>query len=67
VAAGVAAAVVPRLALQPGAHPDLRIVALVEPVVTRSLVLVWRRGAHLSPAAQALFDLLERPDARRAT
>jgi len=58
VAAGVAAAVVPRLAIQPGAHPNLRVVPLVEPVVSRTLVLVSRKGAHLSPAAQALFDLL---------
>jgi len=58
VAAGVAAAVVPDLALQEGAYPSLRVVALVEPVVTRSLVLVTRRGAQLSPAAQALFELV---------
>jgi DNA-binding transcriptional LysR family regulator len=58
VAAGVAAAIVPRLALQPGAHPNLRVVALVDPVVSRTLVLVSRKGAQLSPAAQALFDLV---------
>ena len=58
VAAGVAAAIVPRLAVQPGAYPDLRIVPLVDPVVSRTLVLVSRKGAHLSPAAQALFDLV---------
>lgn len=57
-AAGVAAAVVPRLAVQPGAYPNLRVIALVEPVVSRTLVLVSRKGAHLSPAAQALFDLV---------
>lgn len=59
VAAGVAAAVVPELALQPGAYPNVRVVPLVEPVVTRSLALVKRKGARLSPAAQALFDLLQ--------
>src|SRR5262245_10338762 len=57
-AAGVAAAVVPRLAVQPGAYPSLRVIPLVDPVVSRELVLVSRRGAHLSPAAQALFDLV---------
>src|SRR5262245_37197935 len=58
VAAGVAAAVVPRLAIQEGAYPSLRVIPLVDPVVSRELVLVSRRGAHLSPAAQALFDLV---------
>ena len=65
VAAGVAAAVVPQLAIQRGAHPNLRVVPLVDPVVARSLVLVSRTGAQLSPAAQALFDLLLRRRAWR--
>ena len=60
VAEGVAAAVVPRLAMQKGAYPRLRAVALVDPVVTRSLVLVTRNAAHLSPAAQALYELIKR-------
>ena len=60
VAAGAAAAIVPRLALQPGAYPNVRVIPLVEPIVSRSLVLVLRTGAHLSPAARALFDLLVR-------
>jgi DNA-binding transcriptional LysR family regulator len=58
VAAGVAAAIVPSLALQRGAYPSLRVVPLFDPVVSRTLVLVSRKGAHLSPAAQALFDLV---------
>jgi DNA-binding transcriptional LysR family regulator len=60
VAEGVAAAVVPRLAMQKGAYPRLRAVALVDPIVTRSLVLVTRNAASLSPAAQALYDLIKR-------
>ena len=60
VASGVAAAVVPQLAIQRGAHPNLRVVPLVDPVVSRSLVLVTRTGAQLSPAASALFELLRR-------
>jgi len=59
VAAGVAAAIVPSLAVQEGAYPNLRVVPLVQPVVTRSLVLVTRKGAQLSPAAQALFELVK--------
>jgi DNA-binding transcriptional LysR family regulator len=58
VAAGVAPAIVPQLALQPGAYPRLRVVALVDPVVSRTLVLVSRKGVQLSPAARALFDLV---------
>lgn len=60
VAAGVAAAIVRALALHRGAYGNLRVVPPVEPVVSRSLVLVTRRGAVLSPAAEALFELLRR-------
>lgn len=58
VAEGVAAAVVPSLALQKGAYPRIKVVALTDPVVSRTLVLVSRRNAHLSPAAQALYDMI---------
>lgn len=57
-AEGVAAAIVPSLAVQPGRHPELHVVELVDPVVSRQLVLVRRRGGELSPAARALFDLV---------
>jgi DNA-binding transcriptional LysR family regulator len=60
VAEGVAVAVVPRLAVQKGAYPRLRAVALVDPIISRSLVLVTRKVAHLSPAAQALYALIKR-------
>lgn len=60
VAAGVAAAVVPELAIQRGAYPNVRVIPLFDPVVTRSLVLVTRKSAQLSPAAKALFELLRR-------
>lgn len=67
VAAGVAAAVVPSLALQPGTYPGLRTIPLVEPELTRTFVLLTRRGSALSPAAQALYDrCLEGGDARPA-
>jgi DNA-binding transcriptional LysR family regulator len=58
VAEGVAAAVVPSLALQAGAYPQLAVVALIAPAVSRTLVLVSRRNGHLSPAAQALYDMI---------
>jgi DNA-binding transcriptional LysR family regulator len=60
VAEGVGAAVVPSLALQKGAYPAIRVVALTHPVVSRTLVLITRKAAHLSPAAQALHDLILR-------
>ena len=58
VAQGVAAAVVPSLAIQKGAYPAIKVVALNQPVVSRTLVLVSRKTAHLSPAAQALYDMI---------
>jgi DNA-binding transcriptional LysR family regulator len=58
VAEGVAAAIVPGLAIQSGAHPSIRVVPIVDPVVSWTLVLVARKKAHLSPAAQALYDML---------
>jgi DNA-binding transcriptional LysR family regulator len=60
VAEGVGAAVVPSLAVQKDAYPKIRVVALVEPVVSRSIVLISSKNAHLSPAAQALYDVLIR-------
>jgi len=59
-AEGVGVAVVPRLALQTGAYPRLRVIALTHPGVTRSFVLLSRKSAHLSPAAQALYDMIIR-------
>jgi DNA-binding transcriptional LysR family regulator len=60
VAQGVAIAVVPQLAVQKGAYPRLRVVALVDPIVSRFLVLLTRKAAHLSPAARALHELIRR-------
>lgn len=58
VAKGVAAAVVPGLAVQQQGDPRLRAIALTDPVVSRPLVLVTRDHAALSPAAQALYDMV---------
>jgi len=58
VAAGVAAAIVPSLAIQKGAYPRIKIAAVTDPVVSRTLVLVSRKASHLSPAAQALYDMI---------
>ena len=58
VAKGVGATIVPGIAMQRDAYPRLRAIALVDPVVSRTLVLVSRVNAQLSPAAQALYDLM---------
>jgi DNA-binding transcriptional LysR family regulator len=58
VAEGIAAAVVPKLAIQSGAYPRLRVIPLRDPVISRTLALVVRKSARLSPAAQVLHDLI---------
>ncbi|MFT4101422.1 MAG: LysR family transcriptional regulator [Burkholderiaceae bacterium] len=58
VAQGVAASIVPALAVYPDSHPRLRVVELVDPPVRRELVLIRRRQAVLSPAAAALHALI---------
>ena len=55
---GLGAAIVPAMAVQPGAYPEIRVIPLSAPVVSRRLVLLVRRNASLSPAAEALFALL---------
>ncbi|WP_028221987.1 LysR family transcriptional regulator [Paraburkholderia oxyphila] len=58
VAEGLGAAVVPRLAIQKNAYPMVRSIELVEPSVSRTLLLLTRRTAQLSPAARALYDMI---------
>jgi DNA-binding transcriptional LysR family regulator len=60
VSKGVGVAVVPALAVQKDAYPRLRVTPLVDPVVSRTLVLVSRTKAQLSPAAQALYNLIRK-------
>lgn len=64
-AEGLGAAVVPQLSVQAGAYPQLRVIALTAPVVERHFVLLKRRGGALSPAAQALYDLVRARAAAR--
>ena len=56
VEAGLGVAAVPALAMPAHDHPLLVSIALDEPVVTRVLGLIRRRGRTLSPAAQQLYD-----------
>lgn len=59
VAAGVGAAVLPAATLLPGAFPDVKRIALDHPRLQRTIVRFVRRGATLSPAAQAFHDVLD--------
>lgn len=56
VEAGMGVAAVPRLAMPPDGHPALVSVPLVDPVISRSVGIIRRRGRPLSPAAQELYD-----------
>lgn len=58
VEAGVGIAAVPRLALPEDGHPILVSVPLVDPVVSRTVGLIRRRGRVLSAAAQQLYDMI---------
>lgn len=56
VEAGLGVAAVPSMAMPGKDHPLLVSIPLDEPVVTRHVGLIRRRGRSLSPAAQQLFD-----------
>jgi DNA-binding transcriptional LysR family regulator len=58
VEAGLGVAAVPSLAMPGTDHPLLVSVALTDPVVTRRVGLIRRKGRSLSPAAQQLYDFL---------
>jgi len=56
VEAGLGVAAVPALAMPGPDHPLLASVPLSDPVVTRRVGLIRRKGRTLSPAAQQLYD-----------
>ena len=58
VEAGLGVSAMPSLAMPSHDHPTLVSVPLIEPVVNRSLGLVYRRGASLSPAAEKFVSIL---------
>jgi DNA-binding transcriptional LysR family regulator len=60
VSAGVGTAILPRSTIQEGTNPRVRRIPLVAPVISRTIVLIRRRGASLSPATQRFYDLLAR-------
>ena len=57
VEAGLGVAAVPSLAMPGKDHPLLVSVPLCDPVVTRRVGLIRRKGRSLSPAAQQLYEL----------
>lgn len=57
VEAGLGVAAVPRLAMPGKDHPTLVSIPLRDPVITRRLGLIRRRGRSLSPAAQQLYAM----------
>ena len=57
VEAGLGVAAVPAMAMPPPDHPLLVSVPLVDPIVTRRVGLIRRRGRTLSPAAAQLYEL----------
>ena len=58
VAAGVGSAILPYSTIQEGTYPRVRRIPLVTPVISRTVVLIRRRHATLSPAAQRFYDML---------
>jgi DNA-binding transcriptional LysR family regulator len=60
VAAGVGTAILPYSTIQEGTYPRVRRVPLLAPVIRRTIVLIRRKGASLSPASQIFYDMLAR-------
>jgi DNA-binding transcriptional LysR family regulator len=67
VEAGLGVAAVPSLAMPAKDHPLLVSVPLIEPVVTRRVGLIRRKGRSLSPAAQQLYGFFGAPKKARGT
>ncbi|PLC53252.1 LysR family transcriptional regulator [Pollutimonas nitritireducens] len=58
VEAGLGIGVVPQLAMPPRGHTALVSVPLRDPVVSRTIGLIHRRGRALSRVAQLLYDMV---------
>ena len=66
VEAGLGVAAVPSMAMPGADHPLLVSVSLVDPIVTRKVGLIRRKGRPLSPAAQQLYDFFAEMKGKRA-
>jgi DNA-binding transcriptional LysR family regulator len=58
VLAGVGLTIVPQLAVDVMGTPGIVAVQLRNPGVARTIGLIWRRGAALSPAGEAMIGLI---------
>jgi DNA-binding transcriptional LysR family regulator len=58
VEAGLGISVLPRLATPQEEHPYLVTRPIIDPVVTRTIGIVRRRSAPLSPAAEKFIEVL---------
>ena len=58
IEAGIGIGAVPRFAVPVGLQAALVCIPLIDPPVVRTIGMIRRRGQPLSPAAQALHDLL---------
>ena len=65
VEAGLGVAAVPSMAMPAADHPLLVSVPLFDPVVTRKMGLIRRKGRTLSPAAQQLYAFFAEMKAKR--
>ena len=67
VEAGMGVAAVPSLAMPSADHPVLASVPLFDPIITRRIGLIRRKGRSFTPAAEKLYELLLdlRPGSRR--
>ena len=65
VEAGLGVAAVPAMAMPAADHPLLVSVPLVDPIVTRKVGLIRRKGRCLSPAAQQLYAFLAEMKGKR--
>jgi DNA-binding transcriptional LysR family regulator len=65
VEAGLGVAAVPSIAMPGKDHPLLVSVPLFDPVITRKIGLIRRKGRALSPGAQQLYDFFSEMKAQR--
>jgi DNA-binding transcriptional LysR family regulator len=67
VEAGLGVAAVPSIAMPAADHPLLVSVPLLEPVISRRIGLIQRKGRTLSPAAQQLHAFFSEMKTKRGT
>ena len=56
--AGLGTAILPKIAVPLDPHPDVQVLRITDPVMTRVLAIVTLRGHVLSPAAARLAELV---------